>query len=206
LFAASIVGIVATEIRHPPQAVLDTPLLWIFVAMFNLLRQRNGYSVKNLKIFCVSANLATFTLEVVRLKMFGFLGLGGIIAFLILVETVFSLIPASIGTTSENPIGAAKDVKASPSPPLWEQITWRTLLLYLLPLLHLGACLEVWLTHDAEYIIFIDFPFSILFMVLGYQGVSLSLNLGILAILGTLWWYLLSLGIRRIVRFAAGHW
>jgi len=173
--------------------------------MFNLLRLRNGYSVANLKAFCIGANLAALTLEVLRLKMFGFLGFGSIIAFLILAETVFSITQLSEGATLDSRIGTANDVKDRSSP-LRERVTWGTYLVYLLPLLHLGGCLAVWLTHDAEYIIFIDFPFSILFMVLGYRGVSLSVNLGILGILGTLWWYLLSLGIRRVVRFVTGHW
>jgi hypothetical protein len=52
VFVIGVVGMTAIEIRHPPQAVLDTPLLWIFVAMFNLLRLRNGYSVRGLRVFC----------------------------------------------------------------------------------------------------------------------------------------------------------
>ena len=57
VFAVGVVGIVITEMRHPPHAVLDTPLLWLCIAMFNLLRLRNGYQVANLKVFCVGANL-----------------------------------------------------------------------------------------------------------------------------------------------------
>jgi hypothetical protein len=89
VFVVGVVWIMAIEIRHPPQAVLDTPLLWIFVAMFNLLRLRNGYSVRNLKGFCIGANVATLALEAVRVRMFGILFL--VTASLLLAETVFSL-------------------------------------------------------------------------------------------------------------------
>ncbi len=93
VFVIGVVGMTAIEIRHPPHAVLDTPLLWVFVAMFNLLRLRNGYSVRSLAVFCIGANVATLALEVVRLRMFG---LGFLVtASLILVETIFSLIPVS---------------------------------------------------------------------------------------------------------------
>jgi hypothetical protein len=59
--------------------------------MFNLLRLRNGYSVADLKAFCIGANLATLILETVRLRMFGFLGFGSVLALFILAETAFSL-------------------------------------------------------------------------------------------------------------------
>lgn len=91
LFVLGVGGVMNTEIRHPPHAVLDTPLLWILVAMFNLLRLRNGYSVANLKVFCIGANLATLILETVRLRMFGFFSFGSILAVFILAETAFSL-------------------------------------------------------------------------------------------------------------------
>jgi hypothetical protein len=91
VFVVGVVGIMTTEIRHSPHAVLDTPLLWLCVAMFNLLRLRNGYSVANLKVFCIGVNLATLALETVRLRMFGFFGFGLVVALLILVETIFSL-------------------------------------------------------------------------------------------------------------------
>jgi hypothetical protein len=89
IFVLGVAGMTAIEIRHPPQAVLDTPLLWIFVAMFNLLRLRNGYNVRSLKVFCIGANVSTLALEVVRLRMFGLVFL--VSALLILAETLFSL-------------------------------------------------------------------------------------------------------------------
>jgi hypothetical protein len=77
LFAAGMVGMVATEVRHPPQAVLDTPLLWIFVAMFNLLR-----------------------LSGLRLKMFGPFGL--VAGLPMLAELIFSLRTIIVGRERQN--------------------------------------------------------------------------------------------------------
>jgi hypothetical protein len=91
LFVVGMAMMVDIEIWHPPHAVLDTPLLWIFVAMFNLLRLRNGYSVPNLRVFCIGANVAALALEVVSLRMSGF-SLGGLpFEVPILVETILSL-------------------------------------------------------------------------------------------------------------------
>jgi hypothetical protein len=70
---------------------LDTALLWILVAMFNLLRLRNGYGVRGLKIFCLSANLAALVMEVLRLKIVGPAPLTHGVAILILGETLFSI-------------------------------------------------------------------------------------------------------------------
>jgi len=75
VFAAGATGILATEVRRPPGVVLDTSLLWIFLAMINLLRLRNGYAVKGLKVFCIGANLSVLALEAVRLRIFGPFGL-----------------------------------------------------------------------------------------------------------------------------------
>jgi hypothetical protein len=90
IFVVGVVGIVMTELRHPPGAVLDTPLLWIFVAMFNFLRLRNDEGVKGLGIFCIGANLSEFIFETARMKMWGLSFL--IVAVPLLVETVFSMI------------------------------------------------------------------------------------------------------------------
>jgi hypothetical protein len=89
ILVAGVAHIINTEIFHPPRAVLDAGLLWIFVAMFNFLRIRNGYGVKQLKIFCIGANCATLILELVRWKMFGRLGV--VLVVLVLCETLFSL-------------------------------------------------------------------------------------------------------------------
>lgn len=77
----------------------------------------------------------------------------------------------------------------------------RSYLVYLLPVLHLGGCLAMWLSHDLERMIVIDFPISVLFVGLMYKGVHPVISFGIL---GTLWWYLLSLAVRWVVGAIAG--
>jgi hypothetical protein len=79
-----------TELRHPPGAFRDTPLLGIFVAMFNFLRLRNDDSVKGLSIFCIGANFSEFAFEIARMKMSGLSFL--IVALPLLAETVFSMV------------------------------------------------------------------------------------------------------------------
>jgi hypothetical protein len=74
------------------------------------------------------------------------------------------------------------------------------LLVYLLPLLHLGACLAIWIGHiDSGWqkLLIIDFPFSVVLAALMFRDVNQLLSFGIL---GTLWWYVLSLAIRRLFR------
>jgi hypothetical protein len=90
IFIVGLVGIVFTELRHPPGAVLDTPLLWIFVGMFNFLRLRNDDGVKGLRISCIGANLAEFIFEIARMKMWGLSFL--IVAVPLLAEAIFSMI------------------------------------------------------------------------------------------------------------------
>ena len=76
---------------------------------------------------------------------------------------------------------------------------------YLLPFLHLGACLAIWLGNiDSGWqkLIVIDFPFSIVLVGLMFRGDN---PLPIFGILGTLWWYVLSLLIRWLLRAASGR-
>ncbi len=98
IFLAGVAHLLLTEIFHARGSVLDTGLLYIFVAMFNLLRIRNGYSVKLLKVFCLGANVSALMFEIGRWNMFGrpsplgftslwFLGL----AVLFLLQIVFSI-------------------------------------------------------------------------------------------------------------------
>jgi hypothetical protein len=92
IFAVGFAFMVLTEVRHTPGAVLDTPLLWIFVAMFNLLRLRNDDGVKGLRIFCLGANVSVCVFEAARVKMWGapvFPSL--IVAGAIFCETIFSI-------------------------------------------------------------------------------------------------------------------
>jgi len=88
-----------TELRHPPGAVLDTPLLWIFVATFNFLGLRNDDGVKGLRISCIGANVSELVLEIIRMKMWGLSFL--IVALPLLAETIFSMI------RSKRPVAAA---------------------------------------------------------------------------------------------------
>lgn len=74
-------------------------------------------------------------------------------------------------------------------------------LVYFLPILHLGACLAIWFGHLSagwQYLLIIDFPFSVVLAGLMFRDVNQLLNFGIL---GTLWWHVVSLAARRFVRF-----
>jgi len=71
IFLAGVVHIVITEVFHVRGSVLDTGLLYILVAMLNLLRIRNGYAVQRLRIFSIGANVSATMLEVNRWNMFG---------------------------------------------------------------------------------------------------------------------------------------
>jgi hypothetical protein len=79
-------------------------------------------------------------------------------------------------------------------------------LIYLLPSVHLGACLAMWLSEyrNLEPMILIDFPFSFLAVGAAYQGVNPWIILGIV---GTLWWYFISRFIRWIaIGVTTGSW
>jgi hypothetical protein len=78
-------------------------------------------------------------------------------------------------------------------------------MVYLLPILHFGACLAIWLGNidtGWQKVIIVDFPFSIVLVGLMFRNDN---PLFIFGILGTLWWYLLSLVIRWLFRFARGR-
>jgi len=73
-------------------------------------------------------------------------------------------------------------------------------LVYVLPFLHLGACVAIWVGHvdtGWQKLIIADFPFSIVLVGLMFRDVNPLLNFGVL---GTLWWYVLSLGVRSLFR------
>jgi hypothetical protein len=64
--------------------------------------------------------------------------------------------------------------------------------LLLLPLLHLGAGAIIALVKiesGVHYMIYVDFPFSLILVMLGWRNDNF---LFWFATLGTLWWYLLS--------------
>ena len=69
--------------------------------------------------------------------------------------------------------------------------------IYLLPLLHLLACVVIALGHlvsGVHYLIYVDFPFSLLLVILGWRNDNFLLWF---ASLGTLWWFFLSWGVYR---------
>ncbi len=78
-------------------------------------------------------------------------------------------------------------------------------LVYLLPFLHLGACLAIWIGHintGWQKLIIVDFPFSVVLVALMFRDVNPLLSFGVL---GTLWWYFLSLFVRRFFRAGDGR-
>lgn len=90
ILAIGMTAIVLTEVNHTRGVVLDTSLLWIFLAMFNLLRLRYGGSVKGLTIVCIGANMAESVVEVYRMTV----SPRPIIVIVapILCETIFSIV------------------------------------------------------------------------------------------------------------------
>ena len=94
----SVVFMLAIEIYHLRNAILDVPFLWLLVAMLNLLRLRNGNDVPGLVVTCIGANFVALTLEIVRWKLFGssiWKAWGPytfIAAVAFLAETVFSIV------------------------------------------------------------------------------------------------------------------
>lgn len=65
-------------------------------------------------------------------------------------------------------------------------------LVYLLPLAHLCACIAIKvadLESGVHYLIYVDFPLSLLLVVLGWRRDNFLLWF---STLGTLWWYFLS--------------
>ena len=98
ILMTSVVFIVVTETLHSRGAILDIPFLWIVIAMVNFLRLRNADAeVRDLKMFCVGANLIVLMLEAVRVKLFGAVVLKNwgpyslIVGIAVLGETVFSM-------------------------------------------------------------------------------------------------------------------
>jgi hypothetical protein len=203
LFAAGVGGMVATEVRHPPQAVLDTPLLWIFVATFNLLRLRNGNGVKGLNVSCTGANLAALALEAVRLKMFGPFGL--VVGLPILAELIFSARTMIVGREHSPTEGKGR----------FHQYLL-TLGLRRVPLaaeaLHVFLFALTWTLYGIQQqpllngpsrwpfaIVFLtDFPISVVAFGAMFGGQPHTLYfLTAWGVLGTLWWYFLGHLIER---------
>ncbi len=98
ILMTAVVFILVTESLHPRGAILDVPFLWIVIAIVNFIRLRNAdVEVRDLKMFCVAANLIVLMLEVVRAKLLGAVILKNwgpyplIVAIAVLGETVFSI-------------------------------------------------------------------------------------------------------------------
>ncbi len=66
IFLAGIGHIIFLEIYRWQGGVLDTGLLYILVAMFNLLRIRNREVTRPLMVFCLGANVSALVLEILR--------------------------------------------------------------------------------------------------------------------------------------------
>jgi hypothetical protein len=85
---------------------------------------------------------------------------------------------------------------------------------YLPPLLHLVACMIILLGYIVpswqyllvgwKYIVLLDFPASFIGAGLAWSHQVLALIWFV--VVGTLWWYLLSLGMRWIVKVLISHY
>jgi hypothetical protein len=76
--------------------LLGTALALLFTAMFNVLRLRNGYAVRGLKMFCIGANVLILTFVVALIMSIGEARTLHnpqiiVVAVLVLVEMMFSL-------------------------------------------------------------------------------------------------------------------
>jgi hypothetical protein len=75
----------------------------------------------------------------------------------------------------------------------------RGILLLALPLLHFAACITIALAKIASgvhYLIYVDFPFSLVLVGLGWRNDNFLLWF---ATLGTVWWYLLSRTLNSVL-------
>jgi hypothetical protein len=75
--------------------IFGTGLALLFTAMLNVLRIRNGYAVRSLKMFCIGANILALTFVVALMLSIGQARTLQhqqipLVAALLLVETVFS--------------------------------------------------------------------------------------------------------------------
>jgi hypothetical protein len=94
--------------------------------------------------------------------------------------------------------------------PDWPLFPW----IYAAPALHLFTCLIAiiaelaprlsYLRFAGEIAFLVDFPISTVFWILLWTQHSILGGLWIVVV-GTLWWYLLSVGVRRLLRKAWGE-
>lgn len=70
--------------------------------------------------------------------------------------------------------------------------------LWALSAIHLAGCMAIWLARvesGVHYLIYADFPMSLLIVMLGWRNDSFLL---LFATIGTAWWYGLSYFARRL--------
>jgi len=88
-----------------------------------------------------------------------------------------------------------------PRQPVNRTLGERRALVYVAPILHLCACLTIALLRlesGWHYMTIVDFPVSILAIALSY---NFHHPLILFGVIGTMWWYLLSLGIASCWKF-----
>jgi hypothetical protein len=97
LFVLAILDCLLVPGAYPGRIwILGTCLALLFTGMFNVLRLRNGYAVKGLKLFCIAANV---TMMVFAIALMASIGKARtlhnpqvpLVAALLLAETAFSL-------------------------------------------------------------------------------------------------------------------
>ena len=76
--------------------IFGTGLALLFTAMLNLLRIRNGYDVRGLKMFCIGANVMMATFVVALIASIAWARTAAnpqvpLVLVLVLAETIFSL-------------------------------------------------------------------------------------------------------------------
>ena len=100
IFLAGVLHIVLLEIFRWRGGDPDTGLMYIFLAMFNLLRVRNREPIRLLMVFCLGANVCGLVFEIWRWNIWGrclYVGLtSGCLGFLSLVvlQTIGSAVDA----------------------------------------------------------------------------------------------------------------
>ena len=93
LFITAIVFILVTEITHLRGVVLDTPFLWLLIAITNFVRLRNpDITVKGLRTSCIGANLIGLITEVCRARLWGWGPYTAVATVAIFGEVVFSIV------------------------------------------------------------------------------------------------------------------
>jgi hypothetical protein len=97
IFLTGILHVVFLEIFRWRGGDLDTGLMYIFLAMFNLLRVRSRETMRLLMVFCLGANASALIFEVARWNLWGrslYVGLtaGSLgVLVLILLQTIGSV-------------------------------------------------------------------------------------------------------------------